>query len=179
MPSGLQELWDDPELDKSFYLASGLAPTVEASLSQSHQDHWAHPLCNQDQDDNLKTTTMTSLPLTELLEGSEEELGAHPEPPSGANVGDNLHLKHVMTVNMTTKLSHVVRRISMFQVISVQCIDGTNKLLTAHRYIPCFWHIFRVKSPKPIDKFRKHYPLKYTYWQSKLVGPTSRPIQLS
>ena len=100
---------------------------------------------------------MTSLPLTELLEGSEEELGAHPEPPSGANVGDNLHLKHVMTVNMTTKLSHVVRRISMFQVISVQCIDGTNKLLTAHRYIP----------------------LKYTYWQSKLVGPTSRPIQLS
>lgn len=33
------------------------------------------------------------LSLTKLLEGSEEELGTHPETPSRANVCDNLNLK--------------------------------------------------------------------------------------
>ena len=36
---------------------------------------------------------LVSSPLTKLLEGSEEELWAHPEPPGGADVGDNLHLR--------------------------------------------------------------------------------------
>ena len=43
--------------------------------------------------DETPVIILVSSPLTKLLEGSEEELWTHPEPPGGADVGDNLHLR--------------------------------------------------------------------------------------